>query len=327
MYAVTMPEPGGPEVLTWSEVDDPTPGPEEVVIEIAAAGVNRADLLQRAGHYPPPPGAPPYPGMECSGVVAAVGSAVTSWLPGEQVCALLAGGGYAQRVAVHQSHVLPIPSGVSLVDAAALPEAACTVWSNVFHLGHLQALDTLLVHGGASGIGTFAIQLATVHGSRVITTARAEKHAALQALGAEITVDYTSEDFVTATRAATGNHGANVILDIMGASYLDRNLQALATGGRLIIIGLQGGRKAELDLGTLLAKRGFVIATTLRSRSDDEKATIVAGVREHVWPQIESGIVRPIIDTYVPMPEAARAHEILESSSHIGKVLLVAPIG
>ena len=307
MYAVTVPEPGGPDVMTWSEVDDPTPGPEEVVIEIAAAGVNRADLLQRAGHYPPPPGAPPYLGMECSGVVAAVGSEVRAWLPGEQVCALLAGGGYAQRVAVHQSHVLPIPSGVNLVDAAALPEAACTVWSNVFHLGHLQALDTLLVHGGASGIGTFAIQLATVHGSRVITTARAEKHAALQALGAEITVDYTSEDFVTATRAATGNKGANVILDIMGASYLDRNLQALATGGRLIIIGLQGGRKAELDLGTLLGKRGFVIATTLRSRSDDDKATIVAGAREHVWPQIENGIVRPIIDTYVPMPEAAPA--------------------
>jgi putative PIG3 family NAD(P)H quinone oxidoreductase len=327
VYAVTVPEPGGPDVLTWSEVDDPAPGPEEVVIEIAAAGVNRADLLQRAGHYPPPPGAPPYLGMECSGVVAAVGSAVRAWLPGEQVCALLTGGGYAQRVAVHQSHVLPIPSGVNLVDAAALPEAACTVWSNVFDLGHLQALDTLLVHGGASGIGTFAIQLATVHGSRVITTARAEKHAALQALGAEITVDYTSEDFVTATRAATGNQGANVILDIMGASYLDRNLQALATGGRLLIIGLQGGRKAELDLGTLLGKRGFVIATTLRSRPDDEKATIVAGVREHVWPQVENGIVRPIIDTYLPMPEAARAHEILESSSHIGKVLLVAPIG
>ena len=327
MYAVTVPEPGGPDVLTWSEVDDPTPGPDDVVIEIAAAGVNRADLLQRAGHYPPPPGAPPYLGMECSGVVAAVGSAVSAWLPGEQVCALLAGGGYAQRVAVHQSHVLPIPSGVNLVDAAALPEAACTVWSNVFQIGHLQALDTLLVHGGASGIGTFAIQLAVVHGSRVITTARAGKHAALQALGAEITVDYTSEDFVAVTRAATGNKGANVILDIMGASYLDRNLQALATGGRLIIIGLQGGRKAELDLGTLHGKRGFVIATTLRSRPDDEKATIVTGVREHVWPQIENGIVRPIIDTYLPMPDAARAHEILESSSHIGKVLLVAPTG
>jgi len=327
VYAVTIPEPGGPDVLTWSEVDDPTPGPDEVVIEIAAAGVNRADLLQRAGHYPPPPGIAPYPGLECSGVVSAVGTAVRQWQLGEQVCALLGGGGYAQRVAVHQSHVLPIPTGVSLVDAAALPEVACTVWSNVFHLGKLQALDTLLVHGGASGVGTFAIQLANVHGARVITTARAEKHAALLGLGAEITVDYPNEDFVTATRAATGNQGANVILDIMGASYLDRNVQALATGGRLVIIGLQGGRKAELDLGALHAKRGFILATALRSRPDDEKAAIVAGVREHVWPQIENGLVRPIIHTYVPMPEAARAHEIIESSSHIGKVILVAPTG
>jgi putative PIG3 family NAD(P)H quinone oxidoreductase len=325
VYAVTIPERGGPEVLTWSEVDDPVLGLDEVLIDVAAAGVNRADLLQRAGFYPPPPGAPPYPGMECSGVVAAVGSGAHQWQPGEQVCALLAGGGYAQRVAVHQSHVLRIPRGVSLVDAAALPEVACTVWSNVFDLGNLQPLDTLLVHGGASGIGTFAIQLANVHGSRVITTARAEKHAALQALGAEITVDYTSEDFVTATLAATGNQGANVILDIMGASYLDRNIKALATGGRLVIIGLQGGRKAELDLGTLHAKRGFIIATTLRSRPDDEKAAIVAAVREHVWPPVESGLVRPIIHTYVPMPDAAQAHEILEASSHIGKVLLVTP--
>jgi putative PIG3 family NAD(P)H quinone oxidoreductase len=265
--------------------------------------------------------------LECSGVVAAVGSAVHHWQSGEQVCALLPGGGYAQRVAVHQSHVLPVPQGVSLVDAAALPEVACTVWSNVFQLGRLQPLDTLLVHGGASGIGTFAIQLANVHGSRVITTARAEKHAALQGLGAEVTVDYTSEDFVTATRAATGGRGANVILDIVGASYLERNVQALATSGRLIVIGLQSGRKAELDLGELLGKRGSLIATALRTRPDDEKADIVAGVREHVWPLVDSGMVRPIIHTYVPMPEAAQAHRILEASTHIGKVLLVAPTG
>jgi putative PIG3 family NAD(P)H quinone oxidoreductase len=325
VYAVTISEPGGPEVLTWSEVEDPVLRPDEVLIDVAAAGVNRADLLQRAGFYPPPPGAPPYPGLECSGVVAAIGSSVHEWQLGAQVCALLAGGGYAQRVAVHHSHVLPIPPGVSLVDAAGLPEAACTVWSNVFDLGQLQPLDTLLVHGGASGIGTFAIQLANTHGSRVVTTARAEKHFALQGLGAEITVDYTSQDFVAATRAATGNRGANVILDIMGASYLDRNIQALAIGGRLVIIGLQGGRKAELDLGTLHARRGFIIATALRSRPDNEKAAIVAAVREHVWPLVESGLVRPVIHTYVPMPEAAQAHQILESSSHIGKVLLVAP--
>ena len=327
MYAVTIAAPGGPEVLTWSEVDDPVPGHEEIVIDVAAAGVNRADLLQRAGYYPPPPGAPPYPGLECSGVVAAVGPDAHQWQPGEQVCALLPGGGYAQRVAVHQSHVLPVPPGVSLVDAAALPEAACTVWSNVFQLGTLQPLDTLLVHGGGSGIGTFAIQLANVHCSRVITTARAEKHAALQELGAQVTVDYESEDFVVAVRAATGGQGANVILDIMGASYLDRNIHALATGGRLIVIGLQGGLKAELDLGALHAKRGFIIATALRTRPDDEKAAIVEGVREHVWPLVDSGLVRPIIYTYVPMPDASQAHQILEASTHIGKVLLVAPAG
>lgn len=325
MHAVTIAAPGGPEVLTWSEVDDPRPGPDQVVIDVAAAGVNRAEVLQRAGFYPPAPGVSPYPGLECSGVVTALGAGVTQWAEGEQVCALLPGGGYAQQVAVHQAHVLPVPHGVSLVDAAALPEAACTVWSNVFQLGRLQALDTLLVHGGASGIGTCAIQLASAHGSRVITTARAEKHTALQGLGAEITVDYQTEDFVAATRAATGNHGANVILDIMGASYLDRNVQALATGGRLVIIGLQGGRNAEIDLGTLLTKRGSLIATALRSRPDDEKAAIVAGVREHVWPLVESGMVRPIIHTYIPMPEAAQAHRILEESSHIGKVVLVAP--
>jgi putative PIG3 family NAD(P)H quinone oxidoreductase len=325
VHAVTIPAPGGPEVLTWTEVDDPVPGPDEVVIDVAAAGVNRADLLQRAGFYPPPPGASPYPGMECSGVIASVGSHVTEWAEGEQVCALLAGGGYATRVMAHRSHVLPVPHGVSLTDAAGLPEAACTVWSNVFHLGKLEPLDTILVHGGASGIGTFAIQMAVAHGSRVLTTAKAEKHDTLRALGAEITVDYRSEDFVSATRAATGGKGADVILDNMGASYLDRNVQALATGGRLVIIGLQGGLTAELNLGAMLAKRAFLIATTLRSRPEEEKAAIVSAVRQHVWPLIETDMVRPVIHTSVPMPEAARAHQILEASTHIGKVLLVAP--
>ncbi len=327
MHAVTIPAPGGPEVLKWTEVDDPIPGPDELVIDVAAAGVNRADLLQRAGFYPPPPGASPYPGMECSGVVSVVGSNVTEWVAGDQVCALLAGGGYATRVAADKSHVLPIPSGVSLVDAAALPEAACTVWSNVFHLGQLQPLDLLLVHGGASGIGTFAIQMAAAHGSRVVTTAKAEKHAALRALGAEITVDYRIEDFVAAVRAVTGGSGADVILDIMGASYLDRNVEALATGGRLVVIGLQGGRKAELDLGAMLVKRCHLLATTLRTRPIQEKASIVADVRENVWPLIETDMVRPIIHTYVPMPDAAQAHRILEASTHIGKVLLVVPKG
>ena len=212
-------------MLTWSEVPDPTPpGPDEVLVEVAASAVNRADLLQRAGFYPPPPGAPPYPGLECSGRIAAVGSSVTDWTVGDEVCALLGGGGYAQWVTVPAAHCLPVPSGVSLEDAAALPEVACTVWSNVFDLGRLQPLDTILIHGGGSGIGTFAIQLAAERGARVITTARAAKHETLQDLGAEITIDYTSEDFAAAVRTATGNRGADVILDIMGASYLERNI-------------------------------------------------------------------------------------------------------
>ena len=325
VYAVTITQPGGPEVLTWSSVPDPEPGPDEVLIDVAAAGVNRADLLQRAGFYPPPPGAPPYLGMECSGRIAAVGSAVTGWRVGDEVCALLGGGGYAERVAVHARHVLPVPSSVPVEDAAALPEVACTVWSNVFELGGLHSLDTLLVHGGGSGIGTFAIQLAVTRGARVITTARASKHEALRDLGAEVAIDYRTEDFVAAVRTATSARGADIILDIMGASYLERNIDALATGGRLVIIGLQGGRVAEINLGDLLAKRGHIMATTLRSRPVEEKAQIVASVREHVWPLIENGLVRPVVHTKIPMPQAAEAHRLVESSEHLGKVLLTTP--
>ena len=329
MYAITIPEPGGPDALVWTEVDDPTAGPGEVVIDIVAGGVNRADLLQRAGHYPPPPGAPPYPGMECSGRIAAVGEGIGDrdgiglWRPGDEVCALLAGGGYAQRVAVPVGQILPVPAGVSLPEAAALPETACTVWSNVFDLGRLASGETLLVHGGGSGIGTFAIQLAAARGARVITTARAAKHQALRDLGADVTIDYTTEDFVDAVRGATGGRGADVILDIMGASYLDRNLRALATGGRLVVIGLQGGAQASLNLGALLTKRASVIGTTLRSRPVSEKAAIVAAVREHVWPLIEAGKVRPVVHASLPMADAAEAHRLLESSAHLGKVLLV----
>jgi putative PIG3 family NAD(P)H quinone oxidoreductase len=325
VHAVTITAPGGPDVLAWSEVDDPVPADGEVVIDVVAAGVNRADLLQRAGFYPPPPGASPYPGMECSGRIAAVGSGVTDWHPGDEVCALLAGGGYAQKVAVPAGACLPVPSGVDLADAAALPEVACTVWSNVFDLGRLQSLDVLLVHGGGSGIGTFAIQLAVARGARVITTARTVKHAALHELGAEVTVDYTTEDFGAAVRAATSGHGADVILDIMGASYLERNVDTLATGGRLVIIGLQGGAGAELNLGTLLTKRASIIATTLRSRPIAEKAAIVAAVRQHVWPLVEAGAVRPVVHARIPMPSAAQAHRLVESSDHTGKVLLLAP--
>jgi len=325
VHAVRITAPGGPDVLTWSEVDDPEPGEGEVVIDVVAAGVNRADLLQRAGFYPPPPGASPYPGMECSGRIAAVGPGVAGWHVGDEVCALLAGGGYATKVAATASACLPVPSGVDLIDAAGLPEVACTVWSNVFTLGRLQSLDVLLVHGGGSGIGTFAIQLGAAHGARVITTARPAKHGILHDLGADVTIDYSTEDFSAAVRTATSNHGADVILDIMGASYLERNVNTLATGGRLVIIGLQGGQGAELNLGTLLTKRASIIATTLRSRPLAEKAAIVSAVREHVWPLIEAGAVRPVVHDRIPMPEAARAHRLVDSSDHIGKVLLLTP--
>jgi putative PIG3 family NAD(P)H quinone oxidoreductase len=324
MRAVVITEPGGPKVLEWQEVPDPDVGPGDVLIDVAAAGVNRADLLQRQGLYPPPPGAPPYPGMECSGRIEAVGAEVTGWQPGDEVCALMAGGGYAEKAAVPAGQVLPVPGGVHVVDAAALPEAICTVYSNAFQVGGLTAGETFLVHGGASGIGTAAIQLAKANGARVICTAgSAKKVEFCQALGADVVIWYRNEDFVEVVRDATGGSGADVILDIMGASYLSRNLLALATGGRLVIIGRQGGNRAELDLGVLQGKRASIHATTLRNRPLGEKAAIVTAVRENVWPLVSAGKVVPVIDQKVPMPNAAEAHRILEAGDHIGKVLLV----
>ncbi|MFU8876132.1 NAD(P)H-quinone oxidoreductase [Micromonospora sp. SL4-19] len=323
MRAMTIPEPGGPEALVWAEVPDPEPGPGEVIVDVRASAVNRADLLQRQGHYPPPPGAPAYPGLECSGVVVAVGPEVTAWAVGQEVCALLAGGGYAERVAVPAGQVLPVPAGLAVVDAAALPEVACTVWSNVVRVAGLTKGETLLVHGGGSGIGTFAIQLGVALGATVVVTARAAKHARLRELGAAHTIDYREQDFVEELRRITGGRGADVILDIMGAAYLPRNVAALAVGGRLVVIGMQGGRKGELDLGVLLAKRASVHATALRSRPLAEKAEIVRGVREQVWPLVEAGTIRPIVDRRVPMTEAAEAHRLVETSDHLGKVLLV----
>ncbi|SCF46934.1 NAD(P)H-quinone oxidoreductase [Micromonospora mirobrigensis] len=322
MRAITIPEPGGPEALVWAEVPDPEPGPGEVVVDVRASAVNRADLLQRQGHYPPPPGAPAYPGLECSGVISAIGRDVTGWTVGQEVCALLAGGGYAERVAVPAGQLLPVPAGVDPVDAAALPEVACTVWSNVVRLARLAAGETLLVHGGGSGIGTFAVQLGRALGATVLVTARAAKHDRLRELGAAHTIDYREQDFVEEVAGATGGHGADVILDIMGASYLGRNVAALADGGRLVVIGMQGGRKAELDLGALLAKRASVAATALRSRPLDDKAAIVRGVREEVWPLVEAGKVRPVVDRRLPMTDAAQAHRLVESNDHVGKVLL-----
>lgn len=323
MRAVVVSEPGGPEVLNLAEVPDPAAGPGEVLLDIAAAGVNRADLMQRQGRYPPPPGAPPYPGLECAGRVLATGPGVTGLRPGDELCALLAGGGYAERVAVPAVQALPVPAGLDLTQAAALPEAACTVYANVFMTARLAPGETLLVHGGASGIGTMAIQLARAHGARVACTAgSAARLQRCRELGAELAVDYNAGDFAAAVLDFTGGRGADVILDIIGAAYLPRNLASLATGGRLVVIGLQGGAAGELDLGLMLRKRLTVHAASLRARPVAEKAAVVAGVREHVWPLITSGQVKPVIDTVLPLAEAARAHELMESGGHVGKIIL-----
>lgn len=310
-------------MLAWAEVPDPAPGEDEVLIDIAATAVNRADVLQRQGAYPPPPGAPPYPGLECSGRIAAVGSAATGWHVGDEVCALLPGGGYAERVTVAARTLLPIPAGVGLVEAAALPEAACTVWSNVFMLAGLRAGEVVLLHGGASGIGTFAIQLARARGAIVCTTASVGKHAVLKELGAELVVDYRTDDFVSEVRSATAGGGADVVLDIVGGPYLTRNVEALAPDGRLVVIAVQGGGTAQLNLATMMGKRITVAATTLRSRPPEQKARIVQEVRDRVWPLLADGSVRPVVDRVLPMEQAADAHRVLEASAHVGKIVLV----
>ncbi|MEU2513893.1 NAD(P)H-quinone oxidoreductase [Streptomyces syringium] len=323
MHAITIPEPGGPDALVWTEVPDPVPDAGEVLVEVVAGGVNRADLMQRQGFYDPPPGASPYPGLECSGRIAALGPGVSGWAVGDEVCALLSGGGYAEKVCVPVGQLLPVPDGVDLVTAAALPEVTATVWSNVFLVAQLRPGETFLVHGGGSGIGTMAVQLAKAVGARVAVTAGGpEKLERCRELGADILIDYREQDFVEELDKVTGGVGADVILDIVGAKYLQRNVDALAVSGRLAIIGLQGGRKGELDLGKLLMKRAAVTATSLRARPPAEKATIVAAVREHVWPLIAGGRVQAVVDRTMPMRDAAAAHRVLEESSHVGKVLL-----
>lgn len=323
MRAVVITTPGGPEVLRLAEVPDPVPGPGEVLVEVCAAGVNPADALQRMGAYPPPPGAPPYPGLECSGRISALGPGVTGWQAGDEVCALLAGGGYAQRVAVPAGQVLPVPDGVSLTDAAALPEAACTVHSTVFGQARLAPGETLLVHGGAGGIGTMAIQLAKAFGARVVcTSGTPAKLERCRELGADLAVSYAEDDFVAAVADFTDGRGADVILDIMGAPYLARNTEALATGGRLMVISVKGGSRAELDLGLLMRKRASVLASTLRARPVSEKSAIVAAVRAQAWPLISTGKVMPVIDRVLPMAQAAAAHQVLGEGRHTGKILL-----
>lgn len=312
--------------LLWRDVADPVPGPGEVLIAVAAAGVNRADLLQAAGKYPPPPGASDIIGLEVSGSVAAVGSDVTGFVAGQQVCALLAGGGYAEYVAVPAGQVMPLPAGVELSDAAALPETACTVWSNLVTAAGLAAGEVLLVHGGASGIGTHAIQVARELGARVAVTAGSEAKLDLcRELGADIAINYRDADFVEQVRQVTAGAGADVILDIMGASYLQRNLSALAADGRLVIIGLQGGLTAELNIGALIARRLSVIGTALRGRpvgGPHGKAVIVEQVVASVWPMIAAGRVRPVIGARLPMQQAGEAHRLLASGETSGKILL-----
>lgn len=312
--------------LCWQEVPDVAVQVGEVVIEVVAAGVNRADLLQASGKYPPPPGASEIIGLEVSGRISEVGAGVTEWSAGQEVCALLAGGGYAERVAVPAGQVMPVPAGVALDQAAALPEVACTVWSNLEMTAHLSAGQTLLIHGGASGIGTHAIQVARALGARVAVTAgSAAKLALCRELGADVVISYRDEDFVERIRAETGGAGADVILDIMGASYLARNVDALADGGRLVVIGFQGGVKAELNLASLLAKRAGIIATALRSRpleGPGGKRAIVDQVVANVWPMIADGRVRPMVGAELPVAEAAEAHQLLASGEIFGKVLL-----
>lgn len=323
MHAIVTDTPGQ---LSWQEVPDIEAGVGEVVIKVKAAGINRADLLQAAGLYPPPPGASPILGLEVSGAITAVGRDVADLSVGQHVCALLAGGGYAQYVAVPGAQVMPLPAGVTLADAAALPEAACTVWSNLVMTAHLRSGDVLLVHGGASGIGTHAIQVARALGATVVATAgSAAKLELCTELGADTVISHRDEDFVERVRAATGGRGADVILDIMGASYLDRNLNALAPDGRLVIIGMQGGVKAELNIATLIGNRLQVIGTALRARPVDGpegKRAIVAAVVASVWPMIAAGTVRPVIGARFPIEQAGEAHRVLAAGETVGKVVL-----
>ncbi|GAA1392660.1 NAD(P)H-quinone oxidoreductase [Pseudonocardia kongjuensis] len=328
MKAITLAEYGGPEQMTWAEVADPEPGPGEVVLDVVASAVNRADLLQVQGNYPVPPGASDIVGLECSGRIAALGEGVTGWAVGDEVCALLAGGGYAQKVAVPAVQLLPIPDGVSVEDAGGLPEVACTVRSNVFMEGRLAAGETFLVQGGSSGIGTHAIQVAKAFGARVAATAGTpDRLQFCRDLGADIVIDY-HDDVAEELKKATDGHGADVILDNMGAKGLANNLSALARDGRLMIIGMQGGVKAELNIGALLAKRGHISAMGLRGRpvtGPNSKAEIVEQVREQVWPLFGAGKVRPVVFERFSMADAADAHRRLAEGGVTGKLLLLNP--
>ncbi|MEQ8593190.1 MAG: NAD(P)H-quinone oxidoreductase [Parvibaculum sp.] len=323
MTAIAIREPGGPDVLESRRIPRPHPGHGEILIKVAAAGVNRPDTIQRMGLYPPPPGAPETPGLEVAGEVVAAGPGVSMWKAGDKVCALVGGGGYAEYCLAHETHTLPVPQGLSMTEAAALPETFFTVWTNVFERGGLKAGETFLVHGGSSGIGTTAIQLARLFGAKVIATAgSAEKCAACLKLGADAAINYRDADFVAETKRLTDGRGADVILDMVGGDYIARNIQVAATGGRIVSIAFLNGPTAEVNFLPVMLKRLTLTGSTLRPRSIEEKAALARALREKVWPPIEAGRIKPLIDTVFPLADAAKAHALMEKSSHIGKIIL-----
>jgi len=323
MTAIEIAEFGGPEVLR--PVERPVPSPEagEILIAVAAAGINRPDVVQRLGLYPPPPGASDLPGLEVAGTVAAIGEGVSQWKEGDGVCALIAGGGYAEYAVAPVPQVLPVPGGLDMIQAAGIPETFFTVWANIFDRGHLTAGESILIHGGSSGIGTTAIQLARAFGATAyVTVGSAEKAAFCEELGAAKAINYREQDFVEEIKALTGGAGIDVILDMIGGDYLPRNIRILRPDGRLLQIALMGGAKGELDLGRVMTRRLTVTGSTLRPRSVDTKGAIAAALHEHVWPLFEGGKIRPVIHQSFPLAEASKAHELMESSSHIGKIIL-----
>jgi NADPH2:quinone reductase len=323
MTAIGITSPGGPEVLVPEERPVPQPGAGEILVKVAAAGVNRPDVAQRLGHYPPPKGATDIPGLEIAGDVVALGAGVTRWKIGDKVCALVIGGGYAEYCVAHESHALPVPAGYAMTDAAAIPETFFTVWHNVFERGALKSGETLLVHGGSSGIGTAAIQLAKQFGARVIVTAGSDaKCEACRKLGADVAINYKTQDFVAATKDATGGKGANVILDMVGGDYIERNYEAAAVEGRIVQIAFQGSPKATVDFRRIMLKRLHHTGSTLRSRSVEDKGLIASAIGKTVLPLLAAGKVRPVMDSTFPLAEAAKAHARMESSAHIGKIVL-----
>jgi NADPH2:quinone reductase len=324
MNAIEISQPGPPDVLKLVERPLPAIGPNDVLIRVVAAGINRPDVMQRMGHYPPPPGASDIPGLEVSGSVDDVGADVTAFVRGDRVCALVSGGGYAEWCAAPVGQCLPVPTGSDFITAAALPETTFTVWSNVFDRGRLASGEILLVHGGSSGIGTTAIQLAHARGARVLATAgSAEKCAFCEELGAERAINYREEDFVAAVKDATNGRGVDVVLDMVGGAYLQRNIDVLAMDGRLVQIGMMGGTKASIDTLPVLQRRLTITGSTLRARPVAEKAAIARSVREHVWPLIEAGQIRSVVHATYPLAAAAEAHRMMESSAHLGKLVLL----